>query len=354
MRQKTEIPPSVPRQKSTLVSAPPLPYNAAVMTSLGTSFSAWKSSFRWRPLSPAAWASLAFWSLVCGLLFYLFHLHGNSQEVANCGHSLFRWLESRWIGDSGDFAYCCFLPLASLFAVWLRRREIAAAPKCVFWPAGALFLFALALHWLGVLAQHPRISAAAFILVLFSLPSFFYGPAVASRLLFPCSYLVLAIPLNFIDSMTSPLRIFATRIAGFVLNGVGIAMTRVGSGLYSEDVGGFNVAAECSGLRSLLAMTALIAFYAWFSQKTLLKKWILFLASIPIAIVANICRIVLVVVVARFFGRELALGLWHDYSGYPIFVISILLVLALDRLLNADWKHLWKRLEKLFFAPASS
>lgn len=321
------------------------------MASLGSDFSAWKSSFRWRPLSAAAWTSIAFWACVCGLLFFVFHFHGNSQETATCGNSLFRWLESRW---HGDFSYCCFLPLASLFAVWLRRRQIAEAPKRVFWPAGALFLFALALHWLGVLAQQPRISAAAFILVLFSLPSLFYGPGVAANLLFPCSYLVFAIPLNFIDSMTSPLRIFATRVAGFVLNGVGIAMTRVGSGLYSEEVGGFNVAPECSGLRSLLAMTALIAFYAWFSQKTLLKKWVLFLASIPIAIVANICRIVLVVVVARFFGRELALGLWHDYSGYPIFVISILLVLALDRLLNADWKNQWIRLKNLFLARASS
>lgn len=321
------------------------------MASLGSSFSAWKSSFRWRPLSPAAWTSLAFWAGVCGLLCFVFHFHGNSQETASCGQSLFRWLASRW---TGDFSYCNLIPVAALFALWLRRRQIADAPKRVFWPAGALFLFALALHWLGVLAQQPRISAAAFILVLFSLPSFLYGPAVASNILFPCSYLVFSIPLNFLDSMTSPLRIFATRVAGFVLNGIGIAMTRVGSGLYSEEVGGFNVAPECSGLRSLLAMTALIAFYAWFSQKTLLKKWLLFLASIPIAIVANICRIVLVVVVARFFGRELALGLWHDYSGYPIFVISVLLVLAFDRLLNADWKNQWIRLKNLFLARASS
>ncbi len=309
----------------------------------------WWAGFKWQELSRTAWQDIAFWSVVAGGLFFMFHLHGNVQEVPTVGHSIFRWLNSRWFGD---YAYCQFLPFASIAAVWLQRKKLAAAAKQVDFRAVAFIVIALFMHWIGVRAQQPRISVAAFILLLWSLPFLFYGLQTAKLLLFPCAYLILAIPLNFIDSMTAPLRLFATQAAALVLNGIGIPVLRIGSGLYSSDASSFSfhVAPECSGLRSLLAMTALIAFYAWYSQKTPVKKWLLFLLSIPIAILANICRIVLVVVIGAFFGQETAMGLWHDYSGYPIFLISILLVLAADHLINMNYHTVWTKLKNLFLS----
>jgi len=296
---------------------------------------------------------IGFWAVVTGGLFFLFHLHGNSQEVETCRGSLFLWLRSRWVGD---YAYCQFLPLASLAAIWWKRKEIAAAPvKGTAWGIPVVVL-ALGIHWMGVLAQQPRLSMVGLILLLWGLPFLLYGYGVARHLIFPCSYLLLAIPLNFIDSMTAPLRLFATTVSAGMLNGFGMQVQRVGSGLFSGagNAFSFNVAPECSGLRSLLAMTALMAFYAWYSQKTLVKKWVLFLCCIPVAVIANICRIILVVIAAAIFGQETAMGLWHDYSGYPIFLISILLMLAIDRLLNTDYTTLWKKLKNLFLASASS
>lgn len=313
----------------------------------------WWAGFRWSRLSVAAQMEIGFWAVVTGLLFFLFHLHGNSQEIATSRHSIFLWLRTRWIGD---FAYGQFLPLASLVALWWHRKEIAAAPKRVDLRGIPIVLFALALHWVGVLAQQPRLSIVGLIVLLWSLPFLLYGFGLARWLIFPCAYLFLAIPLNFIDSMTAPLRLFATAASAGILNGFGLHVQRVGAGLFSGagNSFAFNVAPECSGLRSLLAMTALMAFYAWYSQKTLLKKWVLFLFCIPVAVVANICRIILVVVVAAFFGQDKAMGLWHDYSGYPIFLISILLMLALDRLLNTDYRTVWIKCKKLFLDHASS
>lgn len=313
----------------------------------------WVRGFRWSRLSAAAQAEIAFWAVVAGGLFFLFHLHGNSQEVATCRHSLFLWLRSRWVGD---YAYGMFLPLASLAALWLRRREIAAAPRRADGRGIPVVALALVLHWVGVLAQQPRISVVGLILLLWGLLFLMYGYGVARWLLFPCGYLFLAIPLNFIDSMTAPLRLFATAVSAGILNGFGLAVQRVGSGLFSaaDNSFAFSVAPECSGLRSLLAMTALMGFYAWYSQKTLAKKWLLFLGSVPVAIVANVCRVILVVVVAAFWGQETAMGLWHDYSGYPIFLISIALMLTLDRLLNLDYRTAWTRLKNAFLSTASS
>lgn len=313
----------------------------------------WRAGFRWSRLSAAAQKEIAFWAVVSGAVFFLFHLHGNSQEIATARHSLFRWLGTRW---TGDYAYGMFLPLASLLALWWRRREIAAATRRADWRGAPLVALALVLHWLGVLAQQPRISSAGLILLLWSLPFLLYGWDLARWLVFPAGYLFLAIPLNFIDSMTAPLRLFATAVSAGVLNGFGLEVYRVGAGLFSGagNAFSFNVAPECSGLRSLLAMTALMGFYAWYSQKTLWKKWALFLCSVPVAIVANICRIILVVIAAAFFGQETAMGLWHDYSGYPIFLIGIALMLLIDRLLNLDYSSAWTTLKNHFLASASS
>ncbi len=313
----------------------------------------WWREFRWSKLSPGAIREIAFWSVVIGAIFFLFHLHGNSQEIATARHSLFRWLGTRWVGD---YAYGAFLPLVSLGILWWRRKELAAASRTVDWRGAPLVALALALHWLGVLAQQPRISSVGFILLLWALPFLLYGWDLARWLLFPCAYLFLSIPLNFIEDMTAPLRLFATVVSAGVLNGFGLEVQRVGAGLFSGagNPFAFNVAPECSGLRSLLAMTALMAFYAWFSQKTLAKKWILFLFSVPVAIVANICRVILVVVVAAFFGQDIAMDLWHDYSGYPIFLISIALMLTIDRLLNVNYPSVWIKIKNRFLAHASS
>jgi len=313
----------------------------------------WWTGFRWSRLSRAAQMEIGFWSVVTGGLFFLFHLHGNSQEIETCHRSLFLWLRTRWVGD---YAYCQFLPLASLVAVWWQRKEIAAAPKKSTAWGIPIVILALTLHWIGVLAQQPRLSMVGLILLLWGLPFLIYGYGVARWLIFPCAYLLLAIPLNFIDSMTAPLRLFATTASASILNGFGLQVQRIGSGLFSgaDNAFAFNVAPECSGLRSLLAMTSLMAFYAWYSQKTLVKKWVLFVCCIPVAVIANICRIILVVVAAAIFGQEAAMNLWHDYSGYPIFLISILLMLALDRLLNTDYRTLWKKLKNRFLDSASS
>ena len=197
---------------------------------------------------------------------------------------------------------------------------------------------------------------AGLIVLLWGMPFLLYGKEVAKLLVFPCGYLLLCIPLNFIDSMTSPLRIFAAAAAGILLNGFGLHVVQDGAGLHSaaDNAFSFNVAPECSGLHSLLAMTALIAFYAWWTQKTQFKKWLLFLCSIPVAIVANIFRIVLVVVVAAVWDQETAMGLWHDYSGYPIFLIGIAMMLVLDRAINADYRTLWKKAKQKHFSSGDS
>ena len=111
-----------------------------------------------------------------------------------------------------------------------------------------------------------------------------------------------------------------------------------------------DVADPCSGLRSLLAMTALTAVYAYTTQKSFVKKWILFICSIPLAVLGNIGRITTIALMSQAVGREIALGVYHDFSGYILFTVSITTMVALGAVLNLNFKGIFGRWKRKIFA----
>ncbi len=310
----------------------------------------WSERWRLAALTRDDLIRIGLVSAMLALIFILFHFQGNTTDVRAFGRSALAWMIERWDDDdgTGDYSHGWLIPIVSGFIVWIKRRELAAAPKSVSGAGLALLVTALFLHWLGAKAQQTRLSLFGLVLLIWAVPFYLHGWRTAKMLIFPCTYLIFCIPLNFLDSLTFPLRIFATIISTSMLNGLGIAAERSGSAIYSMAAGGFSfdVADPCSGIRSLLALTALTAVYAYFTQKTLLRKWLLFLSAIPLAIVGNIARIVVVAIVAEAFGEQLALGLFHDYSGYVVFSVAIGLMLGVGAMLSTDfrearerWKH---------------
>ena len=171
---------------------------------------------------------------------------------------------------------------------------------------------------------------------MWSIPFYLYGAGVARLLLFPAGYLLLCFTSYLLISFTMPLRLSSCMVSCGLLNGLGIASVRHGTAIYSSAGGGFNfdVADPCSGLRSLVVMTALAAPYAYFTQKSQVKRWALFLMAIPLAMLANIIRIVTIAVVAEVIGQQFAMSAYHDYSDYFIFTVAILLMVAAGRALD--------------------
>jgi exosortase len=200
------------------------------------------------------------------------------------------------------------------------------------------------------------LSLFALIMMSWGIPYYFYGWKVAKLLIFTCAYLIFCIPLNFLDTISFPLRIFAASASTGLLNGLGIEAERTGSAIYSGAGGGFNfdVADPCSGIRSLLAMTALTAVYAYFTQKTLLTKWILFLCAVPLAIIGNMGRITTIALVAQAFGERLAITLYHDYSGYVVFAVAIGFMVAIGAAMNVNYKQVWQQWKAANISPSLS
>ncbi|MDZ4199994.1 MAG: exosortase/archaeosortase family protein [Kiritimatiellia bacterium] len=291
---------------------------------------------------------LAFTALLFGMIFALFHFMGNTVENVN-SRSAFVWMIYRW-GDTvsyggADYSHGKLIPLVTLALLWYRRREILSAPRSMNRFGLVLIFGALLMHWTGAKMQQTRLSLFALIGLLWAIPFHLFGWSLAKHLLFPVAYLIFCIPLTFLDTISFPLRMFATSGSVAVLNGIGIQTVQVGTAIHSAAGSGFkfDVADPCSGLRSLLAMTALTAVYANVTQNAQWKKWLLFAASIPLAIIGNVARIFTVALVAEAFGDKLALGLYHDYSGYVVFTVAILFMIGIGSLLSTDLAALKRR-----------
>jgi exosortase len=284
--------------------------------------------------SHGRWAGMV--ALIVAFVAVLYGLNGNTEQVEAHGRSAILWMVRRWSGGGGDLSHGWLIPLVSLYAVWRRRDALRKAERRVCGWGLLVVVLSLLLHWVGMRAQLVRVSLLSLIGLLWGLPLYFLGWPVARQLVFPCAYLFFCIPLSFLDNLTVPLRLLASAISAGLLNGIGLPVLRRGTMIRSLSGEGLNldVADPCSGLRSLLAMAALTAAYAHFTQKKGWRQWVLFASAVPIAIAGNVFRITAIAVVARFFGHDAALRLYHDFSGFLVFVVATLLMLWVGRLLS--------------------
>ena len=291
-------------------------------------------------------------SIVCAAVLFasiaaLFHFFG-SEGVDSFGGdgSLFRWLFVQYKHPQLQFTW--IMPLVGLYAVWDRRQELAAAPKSTSL-LGVLFVAAmLGAHALAFRAEQPRASLFAMAFAIWGSCWALWGRRVAYMLLFPLGYTLLSFLCYHITNYTTSLQVFASKLSVFFLRGFGLDASNVGSVIRVLIAGDptplvFNVADGCSGLRSLVVLSALAAPYAYFRIRGNLRAWILFAMSLPLAIFTNILRISSLTLFAHLFGRELSLQVYHDPAGFLVFFIAILLLQATGAFLERDWCGILRR-----------
>jgi exosortase len=263
--------------------------------------------------------------------------------------SLFAWLWVYW-GRGSDYAHGYVVPViaAGLF-VWKWRKGLHRLPLSAANSGLAVIVLAVALYWAGVKAANARLVAGSLVVLIFGLVLYLAGWEWAKELWFPCAFLLFMIPLNFLDAYVSfPLRLFVARVSTSLLNVLGMEVYREGTGIYSR-LNRFlplEVADPCSGIRSLVALIALTSLYGYITMRETWKKWVLFVSSMPLAVVGNLARITTVALVAQGFGQDWAMKIYHDYSGYIVFSLAILCMIGLGAVLNinyGDLVHRWTK-----------
>ncbi|MGD0443664.1 MAG: exosortase/archaeosortase family protein [Edaphobacter sp.] len=223
-----------------------------------------------------------------------------------------------------DYSHGPFVPLFAAFLVWDKRKAISATPIKQSWAGLPLVLFGIVVLILGVYGVELFTARMSFVLLLTGIIWTLYGWAMVRELRFPLLVLVLAIPFPAIvfNQITFPLQLFASRIASQILPLLGVPVLLEGN-VIRLPVMPLEVAEACSGIRSLMSLFTLAVFYGYFLERTTARRVLLAFASIPIAVTANVLRIVGTGLCVQYWDPDKALGFFHEFSGWVIFVISL-------------------------------
>ena len=223
-----------------------------------------------------------------------------------------------------DYSHGFLVPFFAAFLIWDKRKVLNNIPIKQTWSGIALVVFSIAVLILGVYGVELFTARISFILLMTGLIATFFGWAMVRELRFPLLVLVLAIPFPAIlfNRITFPLQLLASKIASDILPVFRVPTLHEGN-IIELPAMKLEVAEACSGIRSLMSLFTLAVFYGYFLERTTKRRVILALASIPIAVTANVARIVGTGLCVQYWDPEKALGFFHEFSGWVMFVVSL-------------------------------
>jgi EpsI family protein len=287
-------------------------------------------------LSPQAGAAVVM-ALAGAIVFQYF---GNAGRGYIDTASLFYWWGFQWFNPGSETEHG---PMILGLSAWLFWRNLRNAdfglrnaeyfnPQSTFrspqWPAAAAAALGLALHALGYAVEQARISIVALLVFTWGVLALAGGRRWGRAALFPLAFLVFAIPVNALDSIGFHLRLWVIDAVHTLAPLVGIEVIRNGTQLFSPDgTYQYDVAAACSGVRSLMALMALSLLTAYLNLQSGWRRTAVFLLCFPLTYVGNVVRIGAIVVAGEVFGQ--GAGEWlHEWAGFVVFVIVLGGILA--------------------------
>lgn len=239
----------------------------------------------------------------------------------------------QWSTDD-DVSHGFFVPLVAGYIGWQRREQFLNIEWKPAWWGVALMVWAGLQAYLGMLGAELFLQRTAFLLTLVAMLLILGGTALVRALAFPLLLLPFMIPLPTVvyNQITFPLQLFASAVAEKSLDVLNVPVLRDGNilELASQKL---DVAEACSGIRSLLSLSFLSLVYAYFFDRKIWMRWVLLIATIPIAIIANSARVTLTGVFSEI-NPALAEGFFHEAEGWVIFVVALVILVAVHQALS--------------------
>jgi exosortase len=231
-------------------------------------------------------------------------------------------------------------PLVLAMVIWLiwRQKDLIAAEA----EEGLLWLSALGLAIAGGFYAFGRaldflsIEVAAVLLGLLSIGYAFVGHRVLLKLWFPILYSGFLIPWPgwLLDGVTQPLKIFVSEASTAILRNLGYPIIHEGVTIY---IAQYQLLVEdaCAGLNSIISLLAVGLLYVYLLHNASWRYALLLAAFVvPVAIAANVVRVIGLVLITYYLGDEAAQGYLHDFAGMVTFTSALLFIFLVDKLMT--------------------
>jgi exosortase len=239
-----------------------------------------------------------------------------------------------WYTD-GNYSHGFLIVPLAIYLAWERRAILAATP--VLPAAFGLIVVAGSLVLLvgGLLAAEPFLARVSIIGYVAGAILFLFGWKMLRELQFPLAFLLLMIPLPAIifDKIAFPLQLLASNVGEYSISSMNIPILREGNVLFLANAT-LEVAEACSGIRSLVSLFTFGLVFGYIVDRRIWVRAVIAFSAIPVAILANGMRVAGAGVAAHNYGPAGAEGLFHEISGWLVFLVASLMMLGLHRLVR--------------------
>jgi exosortase B len=231
-------------------------------------------------------------------------------------------------------------PIVLATGLWLVFRRVPEL-KGKFvpgekWVTALMLAIAVPLYAFSRAFDFISLEVAAWLLALVAVGYAYAGGAIVRSMWFPIFYMAFIIPVPgwILDVVTQPLKILVSEVVTYILTAFGYPIARIGVTLY---VANYQLLVEdaCAGLNSLVSLSAIGLFYVYMLRGSNWRYSLLLLALVvPIAIAANIVRVLALVLITYHFGDAAAQGYLHNSAGMVTFTSALLFIFLVDKLLT--------------------
>jgi exosortase len=241
-----------------------------------------------------------------------------------------------WTTDE-NYSHGFLVPLISLYFAYLIARRGSVPVTGGITVGIALLTFSIA----GRLATIPVpiffLADLSLLVGLAGLFALLCGTAALKRYWFAFFFLLFMVPMPYAlySRFASPLQLLASRVASTVMNASGVPVLCEGNKMTLPGGIQMFVAEACSGMRQMTGFLALTTAVAYLSTRPIWYRIVIILSALPIAMTANIARVLLTGYIMHFVNPQFALGAYHTLEGLLMMGLGLLLLnaecLILDR-----------------------
>lgn len=236
-----------------------------------------------------------------------------------------------WTVDASS--YGMLIPPIALYLLWLRREIIFATPAQPDGRGLAIVGGACLVFLLGQLAAEFFLARISFVILLAGITWTFWGFARLRAMAFPFILLLTMVPLPGLvyNSVAAPLQLLASTAATEIAQALGVSIYRDGNIIHLATTS-LGVAEACSGLNSLSSLVVGSLLLGYLEDAPIAGRVLLTLLSIPLAIAVNVVRVAGTALLADY-RPEFAMGFYHMFSGWLVFVIGFVMLWLLGKLI---------------------
>jgi exosortase len=223
-----------------------------------------------------------------------------------------------------------FVPFLSLYFLWLKREKLKKIEPTYNYFGISFVLIGLFPPVAGIGTFHLHF--LSFIFLLAGLTVVILGKEFFKNIMFPLFFLITMTPIpeNLYESMANFTRHVSTGGSLKIISLLGISyfkegwMIQLPNALLKVNMG-------CSGIRYLISYFVFGIAYAWLCRDTTKSRLLIVALTIPISLLASICRLTAIFVLTYSFGPHMAEHWPHIITSWIVFFVILIMTIFADQ-----------------------